>query len=73
DVYVFVVTYIISFLRGFLYLLMLLNVYISRFYASFTCAKFESINIKIRYFSWIMLTKVYIAQNAFEQALVILN
>ncbi|MGH4124164.1 MAG: hypothetical protein ACREV6_14655 [Clostridium sp.] len=31
------------------------------------------IHCELTIFSWIMLTKVYIAQNAFEQALVIQN
>jgi len=33
----------------------------------------ETIKYDIAIFSWIMLTKVYVAQNAFEQAIVILN
>jgi len=31
------------------------------------------LKFRIKYFSYIMLTKVYIAQNAFERALVIQN
>ncbi|MGH4120765.1 VWA domain-containing protein, partial [Clostridium sp.] len=41
--FVFVITYIISFLGGFFYLLMLLNVDISKVYLYFTCAKFEEV------------------------------